>query len=305
MDLLSIAKTLWRHKLIALPVILLTMAAAFYVVAAKPKVYEATTTYVLLRPPSPPSATEIAKNPALASVHADNIYNQLGDMAIVAQVVTGKMGSDSTKEQLRKQGVGSYKILPLAGGSPLLQVLISSPTPDAATKSRDFTGEEVKRQLYEMQKVQGIDDSYMIKILLVNSTQPRLRVSSTLRTLIAVLGLGAFLIFIVVSIADAIDKKRAELAAAKLDRARASTISAGNRPVLLPTDGVRGGHFAPSNPGPSGTIDPTGPARAATDNASVAEPDPAPLDQAKPKSAPVTNRERFRGSGTRAKSDGR
>ena len=55
MNLLSIARKIWRYKLATLPVVLLTLFGAAYVVAVKEPVYEASSSYVLINPPTPPT----------------------------------------------------------------------------------------------------------------------------------------------------------------------------------------------------------------------------------------------------------
>ena len=45
MDLLSIARKIWRYKLATLPVLLLILCGAIYVVALKEPVYEASSSF--------------------------------------------------------------------------------------------------------------------------------------------------------------------------------------------------------------------------------------------------------------------
>ena len=55
MDLLLIARKIWRYKLATLPVIVLTLCGAVYAVAVKDPVYEAS---VQLRPDQSPRAAD-------------------------------------------------------------------------------------------------------------------------------------------------------------------------------------------------------------------------------------------------------
>ena len=48
MDLFIIARKVWRYKLFTLPVIVLTIFAAAYVMAVKQPLYEATSSYLLI-----------------------------------------------------------------------------------------------------------------------------------------------------------------------------------------------------------------------------------------------------------------
>jgi hypothetical protein len=45
-DLLSIARKIWCYKLVTLPVVVLALCGAVYVVAVKQPVYEASSSYV-------------------------------------------------------------------------------------------------------------------------------------------------------------------------------------------------------------------------------------------------------------------
>ena len=49
MDLLSISRVIWRHKLLVFPVFVLTFAAAFYFLAFSKPLYETTATTCLPR----------------------------------------------------------------------------------------------------------------------------------------------------------------------------------------------------------------------------------------------------------------
>ena len=60
MDLLMITRKIWRHRIVTLPVIVLTFLGMVYVVAIKSSEYWATSSYVLINPPAPPTAEEMA-----------------------------------------------------------------------------------------------------------------------------------------------------------------------------------------------------------------------------------------------------
>ena len=72
MDLISIFRAVWRHKLVTIPVILLTCLAAFYVIAIKAPIYQASASFALVYPPGPPTAAQIVANPKLAKINPAN-----------------------------------------------------------------------------------------------------------------------------------------------------------------------------------------------------------------------------------------
>ena len=66
MDLFSIGGTLWRHKRVSIPVILLTLLGVVYVLAFQAATYQADAKVLLTNPPASPTAVQIAQDPALA-----------------------------------------------------------------------------------------------------------------------------------------------------------------------------------------------------------------------------------------------
>ena len=115
MDLLLIARTIWRYKLATLPVIVLTLCGVVYAVAVKDPVYEAKSSYVLINPPAPPTPDEVAHDPALGRVNADNPYTRFTDPSVVIQVLTGALNSESARRALEDAGADSrYTVAPSA-----------------------------------------------------------------------------------------------------------------------------------------------------------------------------------------------
>ena len=104
MDLLLIARKLWRYKLVTLPIIALTFAGAVYVVAVKKPLYETDASYLLINPPSPPTADQIAKDPALGKIRTDNPYTRFSDSGVIIDVLNRSMNSEAAHATLEKAG---------------------------------------------------------------------------------------------------------------------------------------------------------------------------------------------------------
>ena len=102
MDLRLLARKIWRHKLITVPLILLTLAGAAYVIAVKQPLYEASSSYLMISPPAAPTAEEIARNPELAKVKADNPYTRFVDQSVVIAVLKHTMSTESARRMLGK-----------------------------------------------------------------------------------------------------------------------------------------------------------------------------------------------------------
>src|SRR5262245_56574907 len=116
MDLLSIAQKFWRYKLLTLPVLALMLVGVVYVVALKQPVYAATSSYILNNPPAPPTAQQLASDPSLGHVDANNPYTRFSDQAVVVQVLASAMTNDSVKRALLKAGADPrYQVEPAPG----------------------------------------------------------------------------------------------------------------------------------------------------------------------------------------------
>jgi hypothetical protein len=215
MDLLMIARKIWRYRLVTLPVIALTLVGAVYSYFAKESVYEASASYVLINPPDPPSDQEIASRPELGRVNADNPYTRFSDQSVVVQVLARATSSESARQALTKAGADDrYTVEPGAEfgySTPIVEVTGVGSSPEAAIDTAEVVGHAVTEELERMQQARGVDPGYRIESQLVNAPDDaELKASGQLRVLIAVLALGAVLLFVVVSVGDALTALRME-----------------------------------------------------------------------------------------------
>jgi hypothetical protein len=214
-DLLSIIRKIWRYKFVTVPVLLLTMVGAAYVVGVKKPTYEASSSFALLLPPPPPSADQIAKDPSLARLKTDNPYTRFGDQQVIIQVLANTISSSSARQALARAGVDPrYIVMPSSTfglASTIVQISAVSSTPAGAVKSARIVDDAVTKELDRMQAQHGTDPGWRIKALSVlPPDNARLQASAQLRTLVGVLVLGTVMLFIVISIADAISTLRYE-----------------------------------------------------------------------------------------------
>jgi hypothetical protein len=217
MNLLSIARKLWRYKLLTVPVVLLVLCGAVYVVAMKDPVYEASASYILINPPPPPTPEEVARDPSLARIDADNPYTRFSDQSVIVEVLASSMANESAARALLRAGADPrYTVEPASEfgfSSPILKITAQGPTPEVAVRSAKLVGNAVIRELQDMQQAEGVDSQYRIKANKVETPDgAQLRASSQLRSLVGVLGLGAVLLFLVVSVGDAVTTLRMERA---------------------------------------------------------------------------------------------
>ena len=131
MDPISVIKTLWRHKWVAMPVVVLTIAACVYVMFFAQRSYQASMTYALITP-KVPTAMELETSPQLAKVNGDNPYLRSPDNTLLSQVLITKLGAHETAEALQEQGLGTEYTVAQAstfGSGMLLEVSASGPPP--------------------------------------------------------------------------------------------------------------------------------------------------------------------------------
>jgi hypothetical protein len=157
-DLLAIAQKIWHYKFVTLPVVALTLLGAVYVITVKKPVYDASSSYVLLNPPAPPTAEEVAANPALGRINSDNPYTRFADQAVVVRILASKMNSQSARRELVNAGADRrYEVAPIAEfgySSPILQVTSRGRTPAAAIRTAKLVGREATAELDRMQTSQ-------------------------------------------------------------------------------------------------------------------------------------------------------
>lgn len=207
MDPIQVMRTVWRHRLMALPVIVLTLVAVVYVAKWGPRSFESTASYVLISPRAP-STAEILKDPSLADVSADNPYLRTSsDPALAAQVVISTMNSERTVQALADQGIPTeYSAQPGSGsgGSSIITFTATAGTAEQSLKAMDFLGSQLLSILKDVQTANGADDRYLISAIEVDASEHAVeKVSSRLRTIVVVATGGLVLLFAVMSLAQA------------------------------------------------------------------------------------------------------
>jgi uncharacterized protein involved in exopolysaccharide biosynthesis len=214
-DLLSIAQTIWRHKKLMIPVLILTGVLAIYVVKIKPPVYESNASVLLTNPQSGATPTQMKTDPSLKTVNPYNTFVSYGDLDVVANAVMDLINSPAEAAPLVKQGVTEFSLQLSSdfGNPPIIEITSQGSSRQAAIQSANVLVAAVKNDLYQIQKAQGVNTFYMISSYeVVKPVQADPSSSGKLRSLIAVLALGALLGLVVISVADALDRRRRSVA---------------------------------------------------------------------------------------------
>jgi capsular polysaccharide biosynthesis protein len=212
MDLVSIIQSLWRHKLVSIPVIVFTAMAALYVVKIKPPVYDSAASILLANPPVGASQSQIAINPKLKGINPYNTFAAYGNLTYVADTVIELVTSPEAQPGLIQSGVDPrYQMTMSTADSlpPIIDITGVGSSPQEAIRSASVLVKAAKSNLVEMQKKQGINPFYMVTTVdLVKPTVAERSTSGKLRSLVAVLGLGAVLLFVAVSVTDTLNKRK-------------------------------------------------------------------------------------------------
>lgn len=210
MDPLTVLVTLWRHRWVTLPVVMLTLAACVYVYLFAPRTYEATVSYALTAP-DVPSSYALEHDAGLAKLNSDNPYLRSSDSSLLTQVVITKLSDPTYVDQLKEAGFGTdFKIAPVASlGMGLVTVSASSASPAEAVETAKLVGDQFTTTLKSVQRVNGADDRYLYSTILVRGPGPAKELfSSRLRSLIMVGIAGSVLLFGAVSVARSIRIRR-------------------------------------------------------------------------------------------------
>lgn len=218
MDLLSIFQAVWRHKLAAIPVIAFMLLGSVYVVKVKPPVYQANASFLLVLPPSPPTAAQIAADPGITKINPNNPYVNFGNLDVVADVLINLVTSGTEQQSLVQEGADPRYQVAISNdfqNPPIVQVTGVAASAAGAIQSADLVMNAAVADLQQIQRKQGVNSYYMIKAVeLVQPKTAQETVSGKLRELIVVLVLGVILLFVVVSVMDVVDKRRAASRAA-------------------------------------------------------------------------------------------
>ena len=213
MDLLQIFEKIWRYKFLTVPVLLATLVFAVYEAAIKDPEYEAQASYLLLNPPPPPTPDEIARDPSLGHVNANNPYARFSDPSVPISVLSSVLGSEASRRRLERAGADPrYEVRPRVAfaSTPIIEVVGEGRSAREAIRTTDLVGNAMVAKLNRMQAEQGVDPGYRITTRQISVPDHAiLKASGALRTLIAVLAAGGVLLFLIVSAADALSSMRA------------------------------------------------------------------------------------------------
>ncbi|MGY1631537.1 hypothetical protein ACI784_07510 [Geodermatophilus sp. SYSU D01186] len=207
MDLLTIARILRRHWALSLSVIALTVLGGIALVVLTPRQYESTASFVLAYPPAPPTAEQIAEDPALGQINYNNPYLRFTNDSTVGQVLANRVGSIPVRQELVDAGADDqYAIGPSTafGSSGLvIGVTATGTSPAQADRTMDLVTQRMQQELAEMQTIYGADEQALITALPVaEPSAPAAVLSGLVRSLVGVVAVGVIVLFAALSLAE-------------------------------------------------------------------------------------------------------
>jgi capsular polysaccharide biosynthesis protein len=212
MDLMAIFTIVRRHLWIVVVALVLTLGGIAGVIFGLSPQYESTAQYVLINPPAGPSDAEVQRDPALGRLNADNPYLRLPSPSVVVDVLAQRVSSDTVRQELVNKGADpSYQIsgTNAVGSGMVISIVGTGRSAAESHRTIDLVTVRMQSELHDMQKVNGADDRFLIQALPVSPpTDPVRKVTGTIRSAIVVLAAGMVLLFLVISVVEAVSVRR-------------------------------------------------------------------------------------------------
>lgn len=210
MDLFSIGGTLWRHKRVSIPVILLTLLGVVYVLAFQAATYQADAKVLLTNPPASPTAVQIAQDPALAKTN--NPFANLGNLTYVADTLIDEVSAPADKDTLTEAGASRYQVA-LADGDqtsipPAIDITGTAANAQAAMQTAQLVATAISSDLNKLQVSQHVQSKYMINAVEYVTPASATKVSGKLRVAAGVVAIGLIVLLVSVSIAQGREEQK-------------------------------------------------------------------------------------------------
>lgn len=202
MDLWDVTKVLWRHKWVALPLLVLTLVMAYFVSSSVKPDYK-TTGHITLLPPSEQRTVDPKKVPTTQTVSPWNVYS-LADALVIYSARA------DIKRQLRSEGLSEEWVASIGGTQlPIIEIEVVAPSEQLAKGTLVRLIDALIAQLERLQSPYGVEGGEAITLEALDSGQNIQVVTSNVkRTLIVVTAIGLVITLSVVLLLDALLRRR-------------------------------------------------------------------------------------------------
>lgn len=226
MDLLNFTRTLWRHRWWSLPLVALVIGAVAYVGLAADRTYEARSDLLLIGPPGPPTAAELEAEPDLATADLDNPYARVFDPTVITEIVARVVAAEREEGAL-PTGYRIETARRYGSAAPLVEIAARADDPEAASANARTVSNRFVAALQDLQAAEEVHPRALITTRTVDDAEaPREVLTQRLRAIAGVAALGALIIIVLVTLAQAVAERRESqrlLAVRPLDPARPGT----------------------------------------------------------------------------------
>lgn len=212
-DLLTIFGVVWRHRLVTALVMVMTAVGSVVVITASPPMWSATTSYLLIEPPLPPTPEQLQEEPRLRQLNSDNPFARYGDPTVIIDVVSRIAATKAVQDDVEEAGgVADFEVLPstrFGAASPIIDVTVTGGSEERVLSSLALVGDFVGRLLRQVQADEAVSPRYFYSLRQINSPSEGTReFSSTLRLLVGVLALGGLTLIAALSILEGRRRRR-------------------------------------------------------------------------------------------------
>jgi capsular polysaccharide biosynthesis protein len=219
-DTLHVWRAISRNRWLVLAVVALTAAALAWALVVRPETYEVRSSLLLVPPPPAPTAAQVEENPELSGLNADNPYGRSYDPTILIAVITSAVTSEASREVFAAAGSDDAFTVAQStrygADSPFLEITSSGPSPEDALESNALVVEALQAELQRVQEVENVSERYFVTARpAATPTLDDARQVDVSRQVVALVVVGVFLIFAVVSVGDAVRQARADRAASR------------------------------------------------------------------------------------------
>jgi hypothetical protein len=203
----SLLGILWRHRVVVAVGLALVVGLLIVTAVTTPPVYRATSSMVLLNPPSPPADKVKDADPTIQNPIA--AYN---DLSIVTDILQRIVTSDAVGQDLIHRGlVGTFTVTTNGDFSrgPVIILTAEGPTRAAPLNTLTMLQDEINKQLVALQTGHGTDPTFFISSqTVVNASRSTVVFSATLRRLIEFGALGVLAVLASAGAAELISSRR-------------------------------------------------------------------------------------------------
>lgn len=210
MDPTSVVRTLWRHKILTMVLVVSTLLGVRHVIVLPFSEFDARAAVLLV----PPRRAPVQPPPVDAAAPVkDNPYLRDYSAPVVISVVSSSVNSESMRRRLVAMGADPrYAVLPPSKygyNGAIAEMRATGPTAAVAQRTAQLVLAAFQERLQEIQAVEDIDARSFIRTRVVRAPAPGIPVvPGRARAVAGVLGLGAIGLFTLVSTVDFVERAR-------------------------------------------------------------------------------------------------